>query len=145
VEDLQYTLQVFYRSQVISWARIVNREIDHDATLNNAVRILGQIDQEVAKTIEDFLVRNQPDSKIAGRLRRPPDRREVTIHRYHPAENLGGLLGFLNVQHDRIARLIEQGFIDAVDHDCVWSGCVLRGRGVSAESQETVHEAPPEG
>jgi predicted acylesterase/phospholipase RssA len=147
VEDLQYTLQVFYRTQVISWARIVNREIDHDATLNNAVRILGQIDQNVAKTIEDFLIRNQPESKIAGRLKRPPDRREVTIHRYHPAENLGGLLGFLNVQHDRIARLIEQGFIDAVDHDCVWSGCVLRGRGPSVEPQDhdTVREVRPRG
>jgi predicted acylesterase/phospholipase RssA len=145
VGDLQYTLQMFYRMQVISWARIVNREIDHDQTLNNAVRILGQIDQKVAKTIENFLITNQPESKIAGRLRRPPDRREVTIHRYHPAENLGGLLGFLNVQQDRIARLIDQGFSDAVDHDCKWSGCVLRGRGPSAEPQEMAYEPRPEG
>jgi predicted acylesterase/phospholipase RssA len=143
--DLDYTLQVMYRMQTISWARLINREVDHDATLNNAVRILGQIDQGVAKTIEDFLITNQPESKIAGRLRRHPDRREVTIHRYHPAENLGGLLGILNVQQERIARLIEQGFDDAVDHDCKWSGCVLRGRGPSAESQDAVREARPAG
>jgi hypothetical protein len=137
-EELEYTLQVFYRMQVIGWARTINREIDHDQTLNNAVRILGQIDPGVAKTIEDFLLTNQPESKIAGRLRRAPGRREITIHRYHPIENLGGLLGFLNVHHDRIAGLIERGFSDAVDHDCKWSGCVLRGRGPSAEQQGMV-------
>ena len=37
VDDLQYTLQMFYRTQVISWARVINREIDHDKTVNNAV------------------------------------------------------------------------------------------------------------
>jgi predicted acylesterase/phospholipase RssA len=145
VEDLQYTLQVFYRMQIISWARIINREIDHDRTVNSAVRILGQIEPGVAKTIEDYLITYQPASKIAGRLRRAPDRREVTIHRYHPVENLGGLLGFLNVRQDRIARLIERGFSDAVDHDCEWSGCLLRGRGPSVEPQGMAHEARPEG
>jgi predicted acylesterase/phospholipase RssA len=135
IEDLEYTLQVFYRMQVIGWARTINREIDHDQTLNNAARIMTQIDPGVAQAIEDFFRTQDPDSKFGRRLRRPPERREITIHRYHPVENLGGLLGFLNVRHDRIARLIEQGFSDAVDHDCAWSGCVLRGRGPSAEPQ----------
>jgi predicted acylesterase/phospholipase RssA len=145
VEDLQYTLQMFYRMQVISWARIVNREIDHDKTLNGAVRVLTQIDPGVAKGIEDFFRTRDPDSKFARRLLRPPGRREVTIHRYHPAENLGGLLGFLNVQRDRIGRLIEQGFSDAIDHDCVWSGCVLRSQEESVGPRETVYEARAEG
>jgi len=127
-EDLQYTLQMFYRMQVIGWARTINCEIEHDQTLNGAVRILAQIDPDVAQAIENFFRTQDPDSKFARRLKRPPERREITIHRYHPEANLGGLLGFLDVQHDRIAGLIEQGFSDAVDHDCAWSRCVLRGQ-----------------
>ena len=127
-----------YRMQVIGWARTINREIDHDQTLNRAARILGQLDPEVAKTIEDFFLTRDPDSKFGRRLRRPPERREITIHRYHPDENLGGLLGFLNIERDRIARLIEQGFNDAVYHDCAESDCVLAGDAVQAARPETI-------
>jgi predicted acylesterase/phospholipase RssA len=123
--DLGSTLQTMYRMQVIGWARLLNREIAHDQTLNRAARVLTQIDPNVARGIEDFFRTRDPDSKFAHRLRRPPDRREVTIHRYHPYENYGGLLGFLNAQRDRIGRLIEQGFKDAVLHDCVGSDCIL--------------------
>jgi predicted acylesterase/phospholipase RssA len=139
--DLGSTLQTMYRMQVIGWARLINREVEHDRTLNGAVRILGQIDPGVAKAIEDFFRTRDPDSKFARRLLRPPGRREVTIHRYHPYENLGGLLGFLNVRRDRIGRLIEQGFNDAVLHDCGESDCVLRDLGESAEPQDMVQEA----
>ena len=96
-----------YRMQVIGWARLINREIDHDQTLNRAVRILGQLDPRLTKTIEEFFLTRDPESKFAHRLRRPPERREITIHRYHPHENFGGLLGFLNTDRDRIARLIR--------------------------------------
>jgi predicted acylesterase/phospholipase RssA len=143
--DLGSTLQTMYRMQVIGWARLINREIEHDRTLNGAVRILRQIDPGEAKTIEDFFRTRDPDSKFARRLLRPPDHREVTIHRYHPYENLGGLLGFLNVQRDRIGRLIEQGFNDAVLHNCADSGCVLRSQEESAEPPEMGHEARLEG
>jgi hypothetical protein len=47
------------------------------------------------------------------------------------------LLGFLNTDRDRIARLIDQGFDDAVYHDCAESGCVLAGDPLQAASPET--------
>ena len=137
-KDLGSTLQTMYRMQVIGWARLINREVDHDQTLNRAARILGQLDPQVTKTIEDFFFTRDPDSKFAHRLKRPPERREITIHRYHPYENFGGLLGFLNTDRDRIARLIDQGFDDAVYHDCAESGCVLAGDPLQAASPETV-------
>jgi predicted acylesterase/phospholipase RssA len=140
--DLGSTLQTMYRMQVIGWARLINREIEHDQTLNRAARILSQLEPQVTRRIEDFFFTRDPESKFAHRLRRPPERREVTIHRYHPYENFGGLLGFLNTQRDRIARLIDQGFEDAVYHDCTESGCVLAGEGAPAEERGIV---PPTG
>jgi hypothetical protein len=51
------------------------------------------------------------------------------------------LLGFLNTNRDRIARLIDQGFDDAVSHDCAESDCVLAGEGGQAEGGEIVPQA----
>lgn len=50
--------------------------------------------------------------------------RPLVIHRYHPTEDLGGILGFLNLRRDRLESLIDQGFHDALYHDCKASGCV---------------------
>jgi predicted acylesterase/phospholipase RssA len=143
--DLGSTLQTLYRMQVIGWARLINREVEHDRTLNGAARILAQIDPREARTIEDFFLTRDPDSKFARRLLRPPDRREVTIHRYHPYENLSGLLGLLNVRRDRVGRLIERGFNDAILHDCVDSGCVLRSQEESSEPHDPVQDVRPAG
>jgi predicted acylesterase/phospholipase RssA len=136
--DLGSTLQTMYRMQVIGWARLINREVDHDQTLNRAARILERIDPQVSKSIEDFFADRDPESKFAHRLARPPERREIDIHRYHPSENFGGLLGFLNTDRDRIARLIDQGFDDTVHHDCAKAGCVLRGDPLLPGRPETV-------
>jgi hypothetical protein len=52
--------------------------------------------------------------------------RLLTIHRYHPHDDLsGGPMGVLNFERDHIEDLIERGFEDSVAHDCVESGCVL--------------------
>jgi hypothetical protein len=134
-----------YRMQVIGWARLINREVDHDKTLNGAVRILAQIAPDAAKAIEDFFLTRDPDSKFARRLLRPPEHREITIHRYHPSENLGGLLGFLNTASERIARLIDEGFADAVLHNCAVSGCVLRSQDAQMIGHESVYEATTRG
>jgi hypothetical protein len=41
----------------------------------------------------------------------------LTVHRYHPRDDLGGALGLLNFDRDRIRYLIERGFNDATDYD----------------------------
>jgi predicted acylesterase/phospholipase RssA len=125
LEDINYTVQMMYRMQIITWARTINREIAHDRVINQAVRVLSQIDPKVAAEIADYLTKTQPTSKIATRLQRPPEQREIIIHRYHPSEDLGGVIGFLNLQQARIEALIEKGFSDGVYHDCVASRCVL--------------------
>jgi predicted acylesterase/phospholipase RssA len=139
-KDLGSILQTMYRMQVIGWARTINREVAHDETINGAIRILGQLDPGSAKTIEEFFLTRDPESKFGKRLTRPPDSREITIHRYHPKENLAGLLGFLNVERDRLERLIADGFNDAVYHNCRENQCVLSSRVVANEPLAMVPE-----
>lgn len=125
LDDINYTVQMMYRMQVITWARTINREIAHDRVINQAVKVLSQVDAKVAAEITEYLIRTQPTSKIATRLQRPPGDREIIIHRYHPSEDLGGVIGFLNLQRERIECLIDRGFSDGVYHDCIASRCVV--------------------
>jgi NTE family protein len=67
--------------------------------------------------LEDFLPRKKRE-QIAGK-------QQITVHKYHPQEDMGGVLGLLNFAADRIARLVDRGFQDAVTHDCEKNGCVL--------------------
>ncbi len=53
--------------------------------------------------------------------------KKLTIHRYYPIEPLGGMLSLLDLNAKFFADLIEQGFSDAVSHDCEVCGCVLPG------------------
>jgi hypothetical protein len=66
---------------------------------------------------------------LAGRatLARPrlPPFRTLTMHRYHPGEDLGGALGLLNFDRDHIQGLIARGYHDALEHDCQKSNCLL--------------------
>ena len=45
--------------------------------------------------------------------------RKITIHRYYPKKPLGGLLGMLNFDRSVIDAMIEQGYRDACEHECV--------------------------
>jgi NTE family protein len=51
-------------------------------------------------------------------------KRAITVHLYHPAEDIGGALGMLDFHRERIAVLVERGFSDALRHDCVRNHCV---------------------
>jgi predicted acylesterase/phospholipase RssA len=66
---------------------------------------------------------------LAGRrAQAPPGRapfRRLTIHRYHPSEDLGGALGVLNFDRAHVQELIERGHQDAVAHDCQKGNCLL--------------------
>jgi hypothetical protein len=71
----------------------------------------------------------RPLIEAASQTVRQKDRaepyRRLTIHRYHPHALLGGPLGFLDFRRDTLKRLIEDGYRDAIAHDCAASKCVL--------------------
>ena len=53
------------------------------------------------------------------------EHRPIAIHLYHPREDWAGLIGMLDFSRSRIEDLMQRGFEDAADHDCVESGCIL--------------------
>jgi predicted acylesterase/phospholipase RssA len=69
------------------------------------------------------------DMKLADavnhNLARDPEHRHVEIHLHRPKADMGGVFGMLNFNISRMKTLIEQGFHEAVKHDCKRSGCVL--------------------
>jgi predicted acylesterase/phospholipase RssA len=125
VEVLQSTLDTLYRMLVIQWADAVNQDIEHALAINRGLEVIRQIARgaEVTDTdARDFLT---TASKISRHLGSAPRYRQLTIHRYHPRDDLGGPLGLLNFERSRTQKLIARGFEDTVHHDCAASHCVL--------------------
>ncbi len=53
------------------------------------------------------------------------EQQQITIHRYFPSRDVGGVLGMLDFEKDRLIELIELGFRDGARHDCEECGCLL--------------------
>jgi NTE family protein len=51
--------------------------------------------------------------------------RPITIHRYRPKTEMGGAEAFLNFGLSAIDNMIQQGYEDALGHDCRVAQCVL--------------------
>jgi NTE family protein len=67
-------------------------------------------------------------SRVAERARGGRAYRPLTIHTYRPQQDLGGVLGLLDFGAQNIDDLIEQGWRDALAHDCEKELCVLPER-----------------
>lgn len=73
--------------------------------------------------------RMEADMKVAAtvnqNLDRNPEHRHLEIHIHRPKADMGGVFGMLNFSISRMETLIEQGYQEAVKHNCKRSGCVL--------------------
>ena len=124
---LQSTLSTLHRQQVIAWAKTVNEDLDNVRSINQVLDLKERLERGKDIGFPD------PDRTIPGigeilrRLkRRKSPYRKLTIHRYHPHDDLtGGPLGLLRLERSHIQSLIERGFSDAVEHDCQKSECIL--------------------
>jgi predicted acylesterase/phospholipase RssA len=121
---LRSTASTLYRASVIVQAAAINRDIEIALRVNRGLDVLeGRVRAE-ARTEglkgRDYVLAS------ATRASRSPYRR-VSIHRYHPTEDPGGTYRWLSFDHDRMARLLERGYRDAVAHDCGRQRCVLQG------------------
>jgi NTE family protein len=122
---LNSTVATTYRMQAISWAALVNRDIDRVARINRGLAAFERIQR--GETLE----RSELESLAKGAVMvlggtHLSTYRPVTVHRYHPREELSsGPLGMLNLDRDHVEALIDKGFTDARLHDCVKEQCVL--------------------
>ena len=71
------------------------------------------------------MIRRLPIAAEVLRRMRSDPRRQLIIHRYLPPASLASGTDVLNFDIDHIDALIEQGYRDAVQHDCRVADCLL--------------------
>jgi len=133
LERLQNTIDAVDRTLAIALAYAINRQIETADDINRSLELIeqgGDSDQIADPDLRAFL---RVASRIQQRIKASSPYRKLTIHRYHPQEDLGDVLGLLNFDYDKIRRLIERGFNDAVTHDCEVSACLRPRKDQPAE------------
>jgi predicted acylesterase/phospholipase RssA len=115
------TLNTLYRTLVIGFGVTVNRDIATAAGINRRIR------NDAAAAL----------TKAVSGEPRAQAYRPVTIHRYHPSEDLGGAFRWLDFGQNHIIRLIERGYEDARVHDCLANRCLIPGREDLLSSEDT--------
>jgi len=123
---LASTIEVFERFILITWASKVNEDVDTARWINAGLDLIERAARNGDPPDEDL----RPFIRIAARIQQRNKTdvpyKKLTVHRYHPHDDLGGgALGLLNFDRNRIASLIDRGFADAVNHDCIASHCLL--------------------
>jgi len=118
---LENTLETMYRMQVIGWAKALNNDIATVRHTNYEVAYARLIADTLhilqQRAPDDSLFKGLPIADIERLLEQSLKYKPLTIHRYHPRDDLGGALGLLNFDRDRIRYLIERGFNDATEYD----------------------------
>jgi len=129
-------LSTLYRTQVINWASTVNESIKEAQGVNDALKLINGARRASDAASVNAKGAMQTLAKFGEHLEQVASYRMLTIHRYHPRDELGGPLSLLNFRRARIEYLIERGFHDAVGHDCNASKCVLPEAGAADDHGE---------
>ncbi len=130
---LPNTLDTANRLLFITVANLVQEDIEEVRKVNRQKAIADKIEpiiDRLKKEHEEQLEKKNKEVKDSiDRAEEYVDelasRKQVTVHKYFPSESLGGLLGLLDFQRERMQRLVDLGAKDARDHDCEANGCVL--------------------
>jgi len=133
-------LEALYRTQLIAWAQAMNDDVEDARAVNDGLLVLyrarrgGAVEAAEARGMVHSL---QQLTRVSNPFARY---RPLTIHRYHPTDELGGALGLLDLDPGRIASLIRRGDEDGEHHDCAASGCVLPPPELLTAAQEMEQE-----
>jgi predicted acylesterase/phospholipase RssA len=131
------------RVMVVNFATMLNHDIELAQEINTALELIEKgVPRESLSTQEmQALLRTLPiilDRAQAGNPYRP-----LTIHRYHPRDDLGSDRGRMNLKRERIVEIIDRGYSDTVAHDCAASGCVFPGGRSAYAPEVAVVPSPP--
>ncbi len=104
-------------------ARVLSQDIDSALRINEGLPVLERTrgSGRTLPTREEIAAASLVARTTLGRQ----PYRKLTIHRYYPKQDVGGVAGILNFQSERLAALMALGFQDAINHDCERDGCVL--------------------
>ena len=130
LQRLQNTIDTFDRLTVIQWAAKANEDIETVRWVNMGIAALQKAAVTSEKQARDILRVLGP---LQEKMTEGKSYRHITVHRYHPREDLGGPLGMLNFARSQIEGLIQKGFEDAINHNCDESECILPEPMISQE------------
>src|SRR5262249_18312518 len=116
--QIQSTFDTMDRMMTIQFAININEDVETVNWINQGLALIERVARGDA-TLSDDDMRNfvRVASQVAQRLQTGAPYKKVTIHRYRPREDLGGVMGFLNFTRPRIAELIEAGYQFALSYD----------------------------
>lgn len=122
---LQSTIDVMSRLMVIQFAAKMNADIEAARRVNRELAAVERF-RQCRPAAENAGAPSAEDELLADFLKVGNRKcQKLTIHRYHPHDDVSGVLGMLNFNRHRIAGLIERGYKDAVEHDCRVSQCIM--------------------
>jgi len=94
-------------------------------------KISSTIDSMSRYIVASFAATMRRDLEVAAKVNRKvregkadAEHRPITVHLYHPNQNMGGALGMLDFHRGRVEALVAAGYRDAVAHDCGTNGCI---------------------
>jgi predicted acylesterase/phospholipase RssA len=121
---LRNTLDTVNRLWVIQNAQSLNLDIDMANSINRGIELVHAGRAAANPSPDDWAALlslasklSPPGADLASRYR------HLTIHKYHPDDDLGGIFGFLRFDHSTVGDLIQRGFLDAISHDCRREEC----------------------
>jgi predicted acylesterase/phospholipase RssA len=132
LEALQNTVGVMDRLLVTSFAFSMNQEIDAIKDFNDSLTLVQRAAHDVHASDPHFQPLLRMAAGVSEQIQASKEFTTSTIHRYHPRDDLGGALGFLNVDYNHVVDLIRRGYLDAVNHSCEESGCTIPKSGASS-------------
>jgi predicted acylesterase/phospholipase RssA len=128
LQRLMNTVDTMDRVYTIMLATKINEDIETASWINAGLSVIERVTAEGSAAelsgadITNFI---RVAAQIADRLKEGRRYKKLTIHRFHPRDDLGGPLGMLDFRREAVTRLIARGFEDAVYHDCYESRCVF--------------------
>lgn len=128
VQRLMNTIDTMDRVYTIMLATKINEDIDTAAWINEGLTVLEQVaatDSAADLSSAEITAFIRVAAQIAERIHAGRRYKKLTIHRFHPHDDLGGPTGMLDFRREAVSRLIDRGFEDAVYHDCYQSHCIF--------------------
>jgi hypothetical protein len=106
-------------------ATTINEDIATAAWINSGLDVVEKAARGAALTADDQRSFIRVAGKLSERFEAGSPYKKLTIHRYNPGEDLGGLMGMLNFSEDAVRRMIQMGVESALRHNCAENGCVV--------------------
>ena len=120
LSHMDNTLASAWRVQVIAWVHAVEQSMLKIWALNRTIEVVNRAQRAIQRLQGATPVGYEDDASGDRSLFELQEivknYRPITVYRYFPRDDLGGPLGLLNFDQQRLQHLIERGFSDAITY-----------------------------